>query len=695
MAASEAATAALHPETGTRTQALRALLEEIRRRESEGEALTYRVPTLWRTVAPEADEAATGGASRPVNPYSFYRQHIEAILTAGAAQAPVSDVSHDGGDWVRDALIYNMFVRLATAFDHDGDGSLGHAGGETLEPGVLTVNGQGVRESGTFLKALALLGHIRHLGCNAIHLLPVTSVGRFGNKGNLGSPYAIRNPYHLEDTLADPLVEADVDLQFRAFVEACHLLGIRVIVEFVFRTSSRDGDPVKVHPEWFYWIRREVEDRPAGADADDARYYGNPPFPEDELAILKAKVSAGELENLPAPPEFYRHLFCPPPPVSSIEKEADGRFRGVTEDGTVVHVPSAFADWPPDDIQPPWTDVTYLRLYNDPPEGPSFNYIAYNTIRMYDLALARPENANRELWDAIRGIIPHYQREYGIDGVMIDMGHAIPHDLMADIIALARQDVPDFCLLSENFVVSDESRKTGYNAVLGYQFQAISSVREMRRLVERACVEGMPIPTFGCGETHNTPRVAMRERGARFCRTVWLLNCFLPDTIPFLHNGFELGDERPVNLGLAFTPEEIEVLGTRPLALFDMVSLDWDAAGTLPADMARISGLRSQYRNIATASGPQSFAWLEAGSADVVAFLRRSAEGNALPLYLVLNWGGQDCSLSIPAEQLQVPAVASMRFRDVLSGRVFAVEGNRLVGTLAAYDGLLLVPMPM
>ncbi|MBM3464029.1 MAG: alpha-amylase, partial [Armatimonadetes bacterium] len=399
---------------------LETLLEELRRREPEGERLTYRVPGLWAPVGESPTEK-----SRTVNPYRFLRGHVEAILST--PPAPRGD-----DDWVKDARIYNMFVRLTAAYDHDGDGRI--ATPDAPDRAARTLNGEGVRETGTFLKAIALLGHAKRMGCDTIHLLPVTAVGAFGNKGNLGSPYAIANPYRLEPTLADPLSAADVETQFAAFVEACHRLGMRVVVEFVFRTSSRDGDQVAKHPEWFYWIRREIEDRPAGAAPDDARYYGLPPFSEDDLKIMKEKVAKGEHTDLPPPPQWYRDLFKAPPARDTIQKEADGRWRGTAPDGTVVHVPSAFADWPPDDYQPPWTDVTYLRVY----DRPKFNYIAYNTIRMYDEELAAPENAVQPLWDSILGIIPHYQDEFGVDGVMVDMGHALPHELMHRIIVKAR-----------------------------------------------------------------------------------------------------------------------------------------------------------------------------------------------------------------------------------------------------------------
>jgi glycosidase len=33
-----------------------------------------------------------------------------------------------------------------------------------------------------------------------------------------------------------------IETEFKAFMEACHLCGIRVMVDFVFRTVARDSD---------------------------------------------------------------------------------------------------------------------------------------------------------------------------------------------------------------------------------------------------------------------------------------------------------------------------------------------------------------------------------------------------------------------------------------------------------------------
>ncbi|NDD28089.1 MAG: alpha-amylase [Proteobacteria bacterium] len=658
--------------------ALRQVAAQLSTREAQGDALTYRVPAAWAPVGREPQ----GEAPRAVNPHRFLREHIEAILSAASAP-PSRDAARAAGDWVRDAVIYNVFVRLASAYDHDGDGCLGTP--SAPDTTGRTCNAQGVRETGTFLKTIALLGHARRLGATAVHLLPVTAVGGFGNKGSLGSPYAIRNPYALEATLADPLVDLDVDVQFRALVEACHALGMRVICEFVFRTASRDADFIAEHPDWFYWIKREIADRPAGAAPDDPRYFGSPPFSPDALRTIKEKVARHDFNDLPTPPDWYRANFLPAPAHGSVAKDAEGRWVGTLPDGRLAQVPGAFADWPPEDLQPPWTDVTYLRIFNDPPEGPDFNYKAYNTLRMYDVRLARDANANRPLWEAVRGILPHWQRTYGIDGCMVDMGHALPPALMTEIIGEARANHPDFALLAENFTVDEESVRTGYNAVLGYQFQALDDIGRMRRLVTRTCIEGLPIAVFGAGETHNTPRVAMRGRGAAFCLGLWMVSCLMPDTIPFLHNGFELADPVPVNLGLGFTPEEQGALGAGPLALFDLASLRWDDASAPTSAMAAVTGFREANGGLVRAKGEGTLAWLDDGSADLLAFGRQDP-ASGLAALVVLDWrcaGDREVSVAIGEGTVWV---------DALSGERFASSGGRLTLPLRSGQGRLLTP---
>jgi glycosidase len=591
----------------------------------------YRVPSLW---VPAGKQPVDGKPSVSVEPAEFFLSHIEAIEVN---QLPGIDATKslnsqlpggNGGEWIAKQNIYNVFVRLTAAYDHDGDGQLGGAKTD------LTLNSDGIRESGTFLKCISMLGYIKSLGCTVIHLLPVTAIGHDGNKGDLGSPYAIKNPYHLEQTLADPLVDLSVEDQFKAFVQAAHMLGIRVIAEFVFRTASKDSDWIAENPEWFYWIDEKIKDRTPGDNDPEHLHnnYGNPVFSAEELEEINQKVTEKNFHELPPPPEAYRDFFKLPPAKEDVELNKKGQFRGKgicpeTGQSVDVRVPGAFADWPPDDNQPPWGDVTYLRMYRDEnPEKPEFNYIAYNTIRMYDNRLARPGLANESLWFSIEQLIPTYQREYGIDGVMVDMGHAVPVPLMQRIINLARSVDENFAFLSENFEITEESVRAGYNAVVGYAWWVEYERDGMYNLLDHIGVRGVPLSFFGAVENHNTPRAAGRKGGLKYAKYAFLVNTMLPHAIPFIHSGQELGETMPVNTGLDFSNEDLEKLKGKKLALFDLCGYNWDGEHPMFAFVRRVLELRKEFDEVISDTSHESFCKLLTGQADVICFVRQKGE---------------------------------------------------------------------
>ncbi len=446
----------------------------------------YAVPSLW--ISEKGKPRAV-----PVDPVRFYLGVIRKLKRVTPPRRP----KPTGGEWSRDAVIYNMFIRTTAAFDHNGNGKLD-----------LPLNADGFRETGTFLKAMAMLPYIKRLGATAIHLLPITAIGHDGNKGSLGSPYAIRDPYELDENLAEPVLGLDAKTEFQAFVEAAHAMGFRIVVEFVFRTAAKDAAWVREHPEWFYWIREEIPARKPGETGEAGEgAYGSPLFTPDELHRIHDAVNNGRFDDLPQPHPRFREFFTEPP--VHLEK-TDGRMIGTLADGRRVRVPGAFADWPPDDNQPPWNDVTYLRMY----AHPGFNYIGYNTIRMYDGRLARPENINRPLWERIIGIVPYYQKEFGIDGVMIDMGHALPKDLKSEMVRTARAVNPDFAFWDENFAIARKSREEGYNAVFGYLWHVEHVRQYAREFCWRLHHETLPLPFFATPENHNTHRAAARAGGS-------------------------------------------------------------------------------------------------------------------------------------------------------------------------------------
>jgi glycosidase len=411
----------------------------------------------------------------------------------------------------------------------------------------------------------------------------------------------------------------DPGLEFRGFVEAAHRFGFRVVLEFVFRTAAKDSDWIAEHPEWFYWIRENLPARAPGSANELS--YGSPLFSREELDAIRRDVTDHKMDNLLPPHAAYRKMFMPPPSASSV-RIVEGRYVGEAPDGTLVKIPGAFADWPPDDNQPPWGDVTYLRMY----DHPDFNYIAYNTIRMYDSRLARPENINTSLWEKIVGIIPFFQRQFRIDGVMIDMGHALPPELKREIIRKARSVDPDFAFWDENFSITRKSREEGYNAVFGYLWWDEHHLSKLRTFIKRCSMEGFPIPFFATPENHNTPRAASRPGGTMFSQWSWVVNQFLPG-IPFLHSGFELGETHPINTGLDFSPADLSRFSSEKLPLFSAHAFPWNSRSRFPLFVRKVAGIRSRYADLLENRDPGSFTLIDQDNPSVIAVVRKSRSG--------------------------------------------------------------------
>ena len=298
-------------------------------------------------------------------------------------------------------------------------------------------------------------------------MLPVTAIGTDRKKGDLGSPYAIKDPYKIDENLSEDILGLDIETQFAAFVEAAHKFGINVVCEFVFRTASVDSDIALQHPEWFYWIPENTGDRPAGSI--DKNKYGPPIFTSKEMKEIKRQIEVGEREGLVPPHSEYRKMFKDTP-VKVVKQ--NNKIIGFDKNNNRLRIPGAFADWPPDDSQPVWSDVTYLKLF----DHKDFNYIAYNTVRMYDSKLNKAKFRINPLWEYIQGIVPYYIKNFDIDGIMIDMGHSLPTELRQGIISKAIDGKPDFILWEENFLLEKSSADEGYDAVLGY----ISSTKELQ-----------------------------------------------------------------------------------------------------------------------------------------------------------------------------------------------------------------------
>lgn len=507
-------------------------------------AVPYIVPGRW---IDSVDLTVTFAS-----PEAYFLHQLEQILQLRSETEPWSYTS---------TIVYNGLVRHITAWDHG-----------------VAAEQAGWSRTGTFLKLLALLPYLRRLHVTTLSILPCYERGVVGRKGTLGSPYAIRHPFRLDDDLRESNIEGTIDDHVTLLVEACHLLGIKVVFEFVPRTASIDSDLVSDHPDWFYWVRRSV--------LTDGTFTA-PVLTDHALAQAKLAFDDDVHTGLPEPDADYRAIFQDPPRQPVLDSQG---WHGRTDLGVEVGIPGAFADWPPDDPQPAWSDVTYLKLH----AHPHFNYMAYNTIRMYDTLLDLPVYRTRSVWSMIEGLIPSYIERFDIDGALIDMGHAMPTELQHRIVAAARAVKPDFLFWEENFYITKESAEAGYDAVVGYLPFDAHVEEHMHRFLERTLREEIPLRYFGTPETHNTPRAAMRMGSPYRALSAWALIAHAPMALPFIHAGIELGERRPVNTGLGFTEDEIAQYPAAELPLFSEYMLPWTSSPQLYAQWKHVTGRVAQ-----------------------------------------------------------------------------------------------------
>ncbi len=502
---------------------------------------SYAIPTLW------TEPYATSGLSFVKNPAHYYAQRIESLLHAGA-EAPAGTMVQ------RIERMYCLIPRHFSSFDHYS---------YSESPSHDSV--QLWSKSGTFLKTIALLPYLQTLGITQLYLLPCIRVAELSRKGTLGSIYSQRTLNELDPQLSEEVLEMSLDDQFRALVEAAHFLGMKVIMECALRTTSRDAQWIAEHPDWYYWIDERA--------TTNASSLHPPHFDDLTLDSIHRKIEAGDFSYLPRPDEMYRTMFCAPP--QRVVKDASGEFIGIHADGSRCRVASAFADYPPNDTQPLWTDVSYLRLHTHP----DFHYPAYNTVRMFDDALREQRWHNHALWETLESIIPGYIERFDIDGVVLDMCHALPSELKEAIQQRARALKPDLVFIEENFFVTAQSREAGFDAVLGDFWLQCDTLEHVRAYVDRRRIESAPIPFLACCDTHNSPRLFGRHDDDTAMSMLELsLSC--PQGLPCLLSGTEFGNTQVFNTGLGFRPEELASYHPEDLALFSYAPLDWINART-------------------------------------------------------------------------------------------------------------------
>ncbi|MDE6138584.1 MAG: cellulase family glycosylhydrolase, partial [Candidatus Gastranaerophilales bacterium] len=119
----------------------------------------------------------------------------------------------------------------------------------------------GAEKNGTFLNAIERLDEVKDQGFNTLHILPINPPGVNNAKGTAGSVYAPDDLLKIDPMLIDKNDPRSDMEQFKAFVDACHQRGIRVMIDM---PSCASFDLYEAKPELMAHERNGLAKTPQG-----------------------------------------------------------------------------------------------------------------------------------------------------------------------------------------------------------------------------------------------------------------------------------------------------------------------------------------------------------------------------------------------------------------------------------------------
>lgn len=109
---------------------------------------------------------------------------------------------------------------------------------------IYEVNIRQYTEAGTFKAFEANLPRLQKLGVKILWLMPIHPISELNRKGSLGSPYSVANYKGINPEFGN---EAD----FKSLVNKAHLLGFKVILDWVANHSGWDN-PWTANKSWYH-----------------------------------------------------------------------------------------------------------------------------------------------------------------------------------------------------------------------------------------------------------------------------------------------------------------------------------------------------------------------------------------------------------------------------------------------------------
>jgi glycosidase len=134
------------------------------------------------------------------------------VSAAGADTGPTNDVVHKSPDWLRGAVMYEIFPR-------------------NFSP------------AGDFNAITARLDELKDLGVDTLWLMPIHPLGEKLKKGTLGSPYCVRDFYAINP-------DYGTTNDFKQLIAQAHQRGMKIIMDIVAGHTSWDS-VMMAHPEFY------------------------------------------------------------------------------------------------------------------------------------------------------------------------------------------------------------------------------------------------------------------------------------------------------------------------------------------------------------------------------------------------------------------------------------------------------------
>ena len=446
---------------------------------------------------------------------------------------------------------------------------------------------------GTALTQLAFLTFLRdQLGVTVFLTLPTGVIGETNRKGRRGSPFAVRNPFAVDPSFADPLLpEAPALVQYRALCEAGGALGLRMGSVVPMATLAIDSPLFQVFPELGFWWN---------AAPGEFVFCAGP---------VEAPVTPYGSEPLSISPQAQGR-FVPAPDFSEVRQVPTAAGPHFVADDARVTLANAFPDVLGGGAGTyTWQDVATVNYTTSPVPAPTGAAVRDYAPQLFS-------------WTLMPAIIAWRYCEFGEQVHLIDVSPSVPLQVLTRARRLAASWQDGF---------SERLARLGAGELGRADAEAL--VRDLREVSEQPgsplaedltlvgeelwqfdspgpevdCVAG---PLIFCVSAHTRNRevfyrslrhhlqsLAERQSGNPFLAgaanhdtmpaspgdvaLLSVLYCFLPGAVTFIFSGTEWGAQQVTNKEFGFdTSSELlqlrDQLDETRLGLFNDHPVEWD-----------------------------------------------------------------------------------------------------------------------